>query len=62
MTEDEIKVREGSFKSFIEQMRKTSLLKDPKLVRISVTFRDSNNQIETKAFNHKSFNKEDYEE
>jgi len=63
MAEDEIKITsERTLKEFVESMRNTSMLEDPKLVRIAVTFRDPDGHIETRAMNHKSFDIEDYEE
>ena len=58
---DEIVVsKEGTFSDVIESFRKTSMLKDPKLVRIAFTFRDGpDGTIETRAMNHKSYEHEE---
>jgi len=58
---DEIKIiKDATVIDMVESYRKTSMLKNPKLVRIALTFRDGNDGItETRAMNHKTYEHED---
>ena len=60
MAEDEIKVNPMvSLSDFVEGFRKTSLLKNPKLIKLSATFRDDKGQTEERSWKHKTYNEED---
>lgn len=58
---DEIIVMpKATLSEFIEGYRRVSLLKDPKLVRIAVTFRDGlDGSTETMGMNHKTYEHEE---
>jgi len=59
MAEDEIKINPmASLEDWIEGFRKTSMLKNPKLVRMTAVFRDDDGQTEERAWNHKSYDHE----
>ena len=59
---EEIKILdEGTLKEIVEKVRKTSILKNPKLVHISLTFRSDNGVTEKRGMSHETYNQEDYE-
>lgn len=58
--EDEIKVSQtATLTEFVESFRKSSLLKNPKLMKISVTFRDDNGQTEERSLKHKTYEEDE---
>jgi len=61
--EDEIKVNQTALlKDFVEGLRRTSMLNEPKLVKLSATFREQSGRIEERSMKHKTFNEDEYED